>query len=98
MDEQDRNDIEAVSNLITSEVNVKEVQLLDDAAGILVKKIKPNFKVLGPKYGANVRLVNQAIQALGDEEINRMEKEGQIEMEVNGNKEILLFDEVEIST
>ena len=98
MDEQDRNDIEAVSNLITSEVNVKEVQLLDDAAGILVKKIKPNFKVLGPKYGANMRLVNQAIQALGDEEINRMEKEGQIEMEVNGNKEILLFDEVEIST
>ncbi len=98
MDEQDRNDIEAVSNLITSEVNVKEVELLDDAAGILVKKIKPNFKVLGPKYGANMRLVNQAIQALGDEEINRMEKEGQIEMEVNGNKEILLLDEVEIST
>jgi isoleucyl-tRNA synthetase len=98
MDEQDRNDIEAVSNLITSEVNVKEVELLDDAAGILVKKIKPNFKVLGPKYGANMRFVNQAIQNLGDEEINRIEKEGQIEMEVNGKKEILLLDEVEIST
>ena len=98
MDEQDRNDIEAVSNLITSEVNVKEVELLDDAAGILVKKIKPNFKVLGPKYGANMRLVNQAIQSLGNEDINRLEKEGQIGIEVNGNKEILLLDEVEIST
>ena len=98
MDEQDRNDIEAVSNLITSEVNVKEVELLDDAAGILVKKIKPNFKVLGPKYGANMRFVNQAIQSLGNEDINRLEKEGQIGIEVNGNKEILLLDEVEIST
>jgi len=98
MDEQDRKDIEAVSNLITSEVNVKEVELLDDAAGILVKKIKPNFKVLGPKYGANMRFVNQAIQSLGDEAINRIEKEGQVEIEVNGSKESLLLEEVEIST
>lgn len=98
MDEQDRIDIQAVSDLITSEVNVKEVELLDDAAGILVKKIKPNFKVLGPKYGANMRLVNQAIQSLDDGEINRMEKEGQIGIEVNGNTEILLLEEVEIST
>ncbi len=98
MDQQDRLDIEAVSDLITSEVNVKEVELLDDAAGILVKKIKPNFKVLGPKYGGNMRFVNQAIQGLGDQEISRIEREGQIEIEVNGNTENLLLEEVEIST
>ncbi len=98
MDEQDRNDIEAVSDLITSEVNVKEVELLDDAAGILIKKIKPNFKVLGPKYGGNMRFVNQSIQNLADEQINRIEKEGQIDIEVNGKKETLLLEEVEITT
>ncbi|MGA9269685.1 MAG: isoleucine--tRNA ligase [Lutimonas sp.] len=98
MDEQDRIDIEAVSNLIISEVNVKEVELLDDAAGILVKKIKPNFKVLGPKYGGNMRFVNQAIQSLDNEEISRIEKEGQVSIEVNGNAETLLLEEVEIST
>jgi isoleucyl-tRNA synthetase len=98
MDQQDRMDIEAVSDLITSEVNVKEVELLDDAAGILVKKVKPNFKVLGPKYGSNMRFVNQAIQGLGDQEISRIEKEGQIDIEVNGNPETLLLEEVDIST
>ncbi len=98
LDEQDRKDIEAVSDLIISEVNVKEVELLDDAAGILVKSIKPNFKVLGPKYGSNMRFVNQAIQGLGNEEINRMEREGQIEIDVNGKPEILLLEEVEINT
>ena len=98
MDLQDRNDIEAVSDLIISEVNVKEIELLDDAAGILVKNIKPNFKVLGPKYGKNMRFVAQAIQGLGNEEISRIEKEGQIDIDVDGTIEKLLLDEVEIST
>ena len=98
LDEQDRKDIEAVSDLIISEVNVKEVELLDDAAGILVKSIKPNFKILGPKYGSNMRFLNQAIQGLGNEEINRIEREGQIEIDLNGTPETLLLDEVEINT
>ena len=98
LDIQDRLDIEAVSNLIISEVNVKEVELLDDAAGILIKNIKPNFKVLGPKYGKNMRFVSQAVAQLTDEQINDIEKIGQLEIEVNGSKENLLLDEVEIST
>ena len=98
MDQQDRNDIEAVSDLIISEVNVKEIELLDDAAGILVKNIKPNFKVLGPKYGKDMRFVTQAILGLGNEEISQIEKEGQIDIDVNGTSEKLLLDEVEIST
>jgi isoleucyl-tRNA synthetase len=98
MDHQDRKDIEAVSDLIISEVNVKEIELLDDAAGILVKNIKPNFKVLGPKYGKDMRYVTQAILGLGDEEISRIEKDGQIDIDVNGSGAILYLDEVEIST
>ena len=51
LDAVQRGEIEAVAELIKAEVNVKEIELLDDASGILVKSIKPNFKVLGPKYG-----------------------------------------------
>ncbi|MEM7380389.1 MAG: isoleucine--tRNA ligase, partial [Bacteroidota bacterium] len=67
LDETQKQEIEAVSGLIKSEVNVKEIELLDDASGILVKKIKPNFKVLGPRFGKDMKLVAQAIAKLGQE-------------------------------
>ena len=78
IDEQDKLDIEAVSDLIISEVNVKEVELLQDASGILIKNIKPNFKVLGPKYGKEMRFVGQAINGLSNEHIETIEREGDI--------------------
>ena len=58
LDEEQRRDIEAVSNLVKSEVNVKEIAMLDDASGVLVKQIKPNFKVLGPKFGKDLSLIH----------------------------------------
>jgi isoleucyl-tRNA synthetase len=97
-DEQDKLDIEAVSDLIISEVNVKEVELLHDASDILVKNIKPNFKVLGPKYGKDMRFVSQAINALSDEEIGIIDREGELSIQVNGKEVKLLLQEVEIST
>ncbi len=98
LDEIDRQDIEAVSNLISSEVNVKEVQLIDDTTGIIVKKIKPNFKVLGPKYGKNMRFVAAELQKLSNEDIAKIEKEGSIKINVDGKEETLSLNEVEIST
>ncbi len=98
MDEQDKLDIEAVSDLIISEVNVKEVELLQDASGILIKNIKPNFKVLGPKYGKDMRYVGQAIKGLSSEDIETIEREGSLMIEVNGKMESLLLEEVEITT
>ncbi len=98
MDEQDKLDIEAVSDLIISEVNVKEVELLQDASGILIKNIKPNFKVLGPKYGKEMRFVGQAINVLSNEDIETIEREGTLKIEVNGKMENLLLEEVEITT
>ncbi len=98
MDEQDKLDIEAVSDLIISEVNVKEVELLQDASGILIKNIKPNFKVLGPKYGKEMRFVGQAINGLTNEDIEIIEREGSLTFEVNGKLESLLLEEVEITT
>ena len=98
VDEQDSLDIEAVSDLIRSEVNVKEVELLKDASGILIKNIKPNFKVLGPKYGKNMRFVGQAINNLSVEDIAAIEVEGKLTIELNGDSIELLLEEVEIST
>src|SRR5690606_25255791 len=62
LDAKQKAEIEAVSDLIKAEVNVKEVELLDDASDILVKQIKPNFKALGPRFGKDMAMVSKAIQ------------------------------------
>ena len=98
LDNQDREDIKAVADLIIAEVNVKEIELIDDASGILVKNIKPNFKVLGPKFGKDMRLVASEIEKLTQEDINKIEKEGSLSFEINGKNSILTLDEVEISS
>jgi len=98
LDIQDREDIEAVAGLIIAEVNVKEIELIDDASGILVKNIKPNFKVLGPKFGKDMRLVVTEIQKLSQDDINKIEKEGELSFEINGKNSTLTLDEVEISS
>jgi len=98
LDKQDREDIQAVSNLITSEVNVKEIELINDASEILIKNIKPNFKVLGPKFGKNMRFVSAAIQKFSDDDIARIEREGLLIVDVNGKQETILLNEIEITT
>jgi isoleucyl-tRNA synthetase len=98
LDERDREDILAIQDLIISEVNVKEIELIDDASGILIKNIKPNFKVLGPRFGKEMRFVGAAIQKFEQEDINKLEKEGKISLEINGKFVDLTTDEVEISS
>ncbi|MEZ4809651.1 MAG: isoleucine--tRNA ligase [Allomuricauda sp.] len=98
LDKDQRKDIEAVSNLIKSEVNVKEIELLDDASGILVKQIKPNFKVLGPKYGKDMKDIAVAVAQLGQKDIQKMEQEGELMLQL-GNKTVnLQFTDVDISS
>jgi len=98
LDENEREEILAVENLIKSEVNVKEIELIDDASGILVKTIKPNFKVLGPRFGKDMRFVAQAIQNLTQDDISTVEKQGEISLKVNENVVFLELNEVEISS
>ncbi|WP_233901140.1 isoleucine--tRNA ligase [Tenacibaculum piscium] len=88
----------AVADLIKSEVNVKEIELLDDASDILVKQIKPNFKALGPKFGKDMRLVASEIQKFTQDDIIKIEKEGSILVEVNGKNITLETADVEISS
>ena len=98
LDEKVKRQIESISNLVLAEVNVKEIELLSDASGILVKSVKPNFKALGPKFGKDMRFVGQAIAKFGQEEISEIEKNGEIEVVINGNNVSLALAEVEITT
>ena len=98
LDEQDRTDILAVSDLIKSEVNVKEIQLLDDASGVLVKRIKPNFKTLGPKYGKDMKLVAAAVNSFTQEDIQKIEQEGEISIQIENKNSILQLQDVEIGS
>ncbi|MEG9327640.1 isoleucine--tRNA ligase [Salinimicrobium catena] len=98
LDEQQREEIQAVSDLIKSEVNVKELELIDDASGILVKQIKPNFKVLGPRFGKDMKFIAQAIGKFTADDIQKIEREGQIEVDVNGKLLTLELQDVEITS
>ena len=98
LDERQKAEIEAVSELIKAEVNVKEIVLLDDASGVLVKQIKPNFKALGPRFGKDMGLVSKEIQGLSKEEISQFDKVGSLEIVIAGNTVTLTLEDVEISS
>ena len=96
LDTQFKTDVEAVADLIKSEVNVKEIEFIDDTSDLLIKSLKPNFKVLGPKYGQNMKHAVRAINALGNKDIAKLEKDGQLEININGESQVLNLDEVEV--
>ncbi|WP_395051043.1 isoleucine--tRNA ligase [Flavobacterium sp.] len=98
LDEGFRAEIEAVSDLIKAEVNVKEIVLLDDASGILVKQIKPNFKALGPRFGKDMGLIANEIQNFSAQQISLLDKEGSLSIVISGKSIILSLEEVEISS
>jgi isoleucyl-tRNA synthetase len=63
-----------VQDLILSEVNVKELELLNDGAGMLVKSIKPNFKTIGPKYGKQMKAISEIVKGFGQDDITQIEQ------------------------
>ena len=93
-----KNQVEAIKNLILSEVNIKEIEYISDASGILVKKVKPNFKALGPKYGKLMKNIAAKINQFNQENINKLEKEGFIEIDLDGNLAKINISDVEILT
>jgi len=88
----------AVSDLIKSEVNVKEIQVLGDASDILVKQIKPNFKVLGPRFGSDMKAIAQKIQNFDSNDIKNIEEKGKLDVEIHGKIIILELSDVEITS
>lgn len=91
-----KNQVEAVKELILSEVNIKEVEFLPDTSDILVKKIKPNFKSLGPRYGKQMKEIAGKIATMTSEDIIKFEKEEIFDLNINDHTIKLKLDDVEI--
>ncbi|MGV6828387.1 MAG: isoleucine--tRNA ligase [Flavobacteriales bacterium] len=98
LDEATREEIIAVSNLIKSEVNVKEIELIDEDSGVLVKQIKPDFKKLGPRFGKDMKAVAQIILSFDQEKIAEIEKNEEITISVNQKNTTLYLDDVIINS
>ena len=88
--------LDAVKNIILSEVNVKEIEYITDTAGILVKKIKPNFKTLGPKYGKYMKQISALVAEMNQNDIYNFEKQGTYSLEVGTETLELTLEDVEI--
>ena len=89
---------DSVKNIVLSEVNVKEVEYLTDAAGIISKKIKANFKTLGPKYGKLMKQISGEIVGFSQLDISNLEKIGSHDLNINGETVTLSLEDVEIQT
>ena len=96
LDSHQQESIEAVKQLILSEVNVKEMKFVENTAGILVKRIKPDFKKLGPRYGKIMKPLAAAIQQMSQDDINAFEKAGSFDLKVNDQDVQLDRADVEI--
>lgn len=95
-DDEQRRHIEAVKDLILNEVNVKELKLLDSTTGFLVKKVKCNFKLLGPKFGKQMKAVAAQMSTLSQEAIAEFEKNGQYTLDIDGVPAVVDINDVEI--
>jgi len=91
-----REQVEAVKTLVLNEVNVKEIEYISDTTGILVKRIKPNFKTLGPRFGKLMKELSGAINAMDQDQIAAFEKAQVYEIEAGGERVQLELEDVEI--
>ncbi len=89
---------EAVKNVILTEVNVREVEYLSDATGIISKKIKPSFKTLGPKYGKLMKEISNVVSGFTQQDIGELEREGSFSIDIKGQNILLSMEDVEILT
>jgi isoleucyl-tRNA synthetase len=92
----EKSEIEQISELIKTEVNVKEIELISNSSGILVKKVKPNFKSLGPKLGKLLSSVVKKINTFNDNEINKIEKGESILITIDNNNIVLDPHDLEV--
>jgi isoleucyl-tRNA synthetase len=96
VDEEQRAHIEAIKSLIMNEVNVKEIKFVDGTAGVLVKKVKCDFKKLGPKFGKQMKAVAAAVAELSQEAIAELEKNGSYTLNLDDTEATIETTDVEI--
>ena len=97
-DATQQSHIEAVKDLILSEVNVKDIEFLTKENNVLVKSIKANFKTLGPKFGPKMKAIAAAITAFGQDDIAKIESEGRFVLNIEGSEIEIALTDVEIIT
>lgn len=90
--------IEQVEGLIKSEVNVKDIDLIEDTTGLITKKIKPNFKTLGPRYGKYMKAISALVAGFSQEDIARLETDGAAVLDVDGEKLDVTIADFEITS
>jgi len=98
LNQQFKEHVQAVEELIMTEVNVKGVEYIDDDSGILVKKIKPNFRKLGQQYGPQMKEISAIIGAFGKEKIAEIEKNGKLSVPLSIGEIEITLEDVEISS
>ena len=96
VDEEQKRHIEAVKELILNEVNVKELKFVDGAEGVLVKKVKCDFKKLGPKFGKQMKAVAAAVAGMSQEAIAEFERNGSYTFDIDGTQAVVAVSDVEI--
>ena len=95
VDDEQKNHIEAVKDLIKNEVNVKELRFVE-GSGVLVKKVKCNFRTMGKKFGKLMKGIAAAMNNLSQEEISQLQATGSYELVVEGQKAVVEATDVEI--
>ena len=93
-----KDEILAVADLIKHEVNIKDIELLEDASDILVKQIKPNFKTLGPRFGKDMKAVSGKIRQFTSDDIKKIEQNGTLDLEINEKNITLELSDVDITS
>jgi len=93
-----KQQVEKITDLILSEVNVKNLEFMTEDSGLLVKKIKANFKALGPKYGKMMKMIAAAIGSFSQDDIKKLEKEGKYTLHIQDKEIVIEPSDVEIST
>lgn len=96
IDQHQKESIEAVRDLILNEVNVKELNYVDNASDILVKRVKPDFKKLGPRYGKIMKQLAIVVQEMDQKSINTFESKGIFTFNIDGQEVIINLEDVEI--
>jgi isoleucyl-tRNA synthetase len=96
---EEKENLEAIKDIVLPEVNVKKLEIItDEKESMIIKRIKPNFKLLGPRFGKEMKQVTQAIVQFTQEEISEIEKNEHYTIEIEGTKHKIKLSEVEIST
>ena len=93
-----KDQVEAIKDIILSEVNIKDIELISDEDSQIVKKVKPNFKLLGPKFGKQMKLVAAQVNNFNQDDISVLESKGEITISINDEDKTILVSDVEILT